>query len=399
MQPTLTEVTLDGVHRTLLLLLLRDQGRVLQTTAGIAAEVAASDVFCLAPIKAVVQVGCCWLMHHLLLREPLASSLWLVWCWCSMCNSTTRPAAAAFVNLFGAYLSLHILKHAGLPDSSQSCTCVPNAPCRPAPACGGHRLCSVSFIYSLRFIRSQSTQAAEQREKRSPGSQRGLLRTYASLAVLRQTALLLRHYGIRCAHLYLRHSVVRSSAKSEMQCEPIEPTQHMPAAVSTSCSWCCMLALQGGRCSAPACRRSQPRPAHTLSLGPDIGLADRVQTQSSNPTNVGFANPANPICMLAGAAAAAAEACASAARGLVCMNQPFLSAEQANSKYLSSPFLYRQGCIFARRSCCRRWRRRAPARPAAWRRRTQTWRRAARRTTPSWPSCAPACWASAACTR
>lgn len=52
-------------------------------------------------------------------------------------------------------------------------------------------------------------QAAEQREQRSPGSQRGLLRSYATLAVIRQAALLLRHYGIRCAYLYLRHSMVR----------------------------------------------------------------------------------------------------------------------------------------------------------------------------------------------
>lgn len=52
-------------------------------------------------------------------------------------------------------------------------------------------------------------QAAEQREKPAPGSQRGLLRSLAALAVLRQAALSLRHYGIRCAHLYLRHSMVR----------------------------------------------------------------------------------------------------------------------------------------------------------------------------------------------
>lgn len=61
---------------------------------------------------------------------------------------------------------------------------------------------------------------AEQREQRSPGSQRGLLRSYAALAVLRQAALSLRHYGIRCAHLYLRHSMVSS-------CTPLFSALHV----------------------------------------------------------------------------------------------------------------------------------------------------------------------------
>lgn len=259
MQPTLTEVTLDGVHRTLLLLLLRDQGRVLQTTAGIAAEVAASDVFCLAPIKAVVQVGCCWLMHHLLLREPLASSLWLFGAGAACVTAQLDPQRRG---LSTCSVPACLCTFLSMPAFRTQASHVHAYPMRRAALCQlvAATDCALFRSSALRFIRSQSTQAAEQREKRSPGSQRGLLRTYASLAVLRQTALLLRHYGIRCAHLYLRHSVVRSSAGSEMQCEPIEPTQRMPAAVFTSCSWCCMLALQGGRGSAPACRRSQPRP-------------------------------------------------------------------------------------------------------------------------------------------
>lgn len=61
-------------------------------------------------------------------------------------------------------------------------------------------------------------QAAEQREQRSPGSQRGLLRSYVALAVLRQAALSLRHYGVRCAHLYLRHSMVLQHAILVLAC-------------------------------------------------------------------------------------------------------------------------------------------------------------------------------------
>ncbi|KAK9915085.1 hypothetical protein WJX75_004552 [Coccomyxa subellipsoidea] len=46
---------------------------------------------------------------------------------------------------------------------------------------------------------------ATERERRIPGSQRSLLRAYAALAIVKQTALLMVHYGIRCAHLHLRH--------------------------------------------------------------------------------------------------------------------------------------------------------------------------------------------------
>lgn len=56
MQPAVIEVALDGVHRTLLLLLADDQARVLRGASNITAEVAASDIFALAPIKAAVQV-------------------------------------------------------------------------------------------------------------------------------------------------------------------------------------------------------------------------------------------------------------------------------------------------------------------------------------------------------
>lgn len=56
MQATVVEVALDGVHHSLLLLLAQDQTRVLQSASGVAAEIAASDVFALAPIKAAAQV-------------------------------------------------------------------------------------------------------------------------------------------------------------------------------------------------------------------------------------------------------------------------------------------------------------------------------------------------------
>ena len=54
---------------------------------------------------------------------------------------------------------------------------------------------------------SVAVQAAQHREARLPGSQRALLRSLAALAVLRQASLLLVHYGVRCAYLYLRHSL------------------------------------------------------------------------------------------------------------------------------------------------------------------------------------------------
>ncbi|CAL8468858.1 g8399 [Coccomyxa elongata] len=46
---------------------------------------------------------------------------------------------------------------------------------------------------------------AKDRELHIPGSQRYLLRAYAALAIVKQTALLLVYYGVRCAHLHLRH--------------------------------------------------------------------------------------------------------------------------------------------------------------------------------------------------
>lgn len=58
LQPTVIAVELEGMPRSLLLLLAAEQAQVLQGTSGIAAEVAASDLFALAPIKAAVQVHC-----------------------------------------------------------------------------------------------------------------------------------------------------------------------------------------------------------------------------------------------------------------------------------------------------------------------------------------------------
>ncbi|BDA43161.1 probable protein SHORTAGE IN CHIASMATA 1 at N-terminal half [Coccomyxa sp. Obi] len=50
---------------------------------------------------------------------------------------------------------------------------------------------------------------AKERDQHIPGSQRALLRAYAALAIVKQTAMLLVHYGVRCAHLHLRHHLDR----------------------------------------------------------------------------------------------------------------------------------------------------------------------------------------------
>ncbi len=63
----------------------------------------------------------------------------------------------------------------------------------------------------LAYVFACFPQAAEQREVATPGSARRLLQAYAGLAVLRQSGLLLWHYGVRCAHLYMRHSMVGPS--------------------------------------------------------------------------------------------------------------------------------------------------------------------------------------------
>lgn len=44
-------------------------------------------------------------------------------------------------------------------------------------------------------------------ERQSPGSCKEVLKAYAALAVMRQAAQALSQYGIRYAHLYLRHSL------------------------------------------------------------------------------------------------------------------------------------------------------------------------------------------------
>ena len=49
--------------------------------------------------------------------------------------------------------------------------------------------------------------AAAAAEKKTPGSHKQLLHTYAALAVLRQAAQSMTQYGIRCAHLYLDHNL------------------------------------------------------------------------------------------------------------------------------------------------------------------------------------------------
>ena len=49
--------------------------------------------------------------------------------------------------------------------------------------------------------------AAAAAERSHPGSCKEVLKAYAALAVMRQAAQALTQYGIRYAHLYLRHSL------------------------------------------------------------------------------------------------------------------------------------------------------------------------------------------------
>lgn len=44
-------------------------------------------------------------------------------------------------------------------------------------------------------------------ERQTPGSCKEVLKAYAGLAVMRQAAQALTQYGIRYAHLYMRHSL------------------------------------------------------------------------------------------------------------------------------------------------------------------------------------------------
>lgn len=44
-------------------------------------------------------------------------------------------------------------------------------------------------------------------ERQSPGSCKEVLKAYAALAIMRQAAQALTQYGIRYAHLYMRHSL------------------------------------------------------------------------------------------------------------------------------------------------------------------------------------------------
>ena len=49
--------------------------------------------------------------------------------------------------------------------------------------------------------------AAAAVERHNPGSCKAVLKAYAALAVIRQAAQALAQYGIRYAHLYLRHNL------------------------------------------------------------------------------------------------------------------------------------------------------------------------------------------------
>ena len=49
--------------------------------------------------------------------------------------------------------------------------------------------------------------AAAAAEKKAPGRCKEVVKVYAALAVMRQAAQALTQYGIRYAHLYLRHNL------------------------------------------------------------------------------------------------------------------------------------------------------------------------------------------------
>ncbi len=65
---------------------------------------------------------------------------------------------------------------------------------------------TTSSILSTQPV-EQSLNAAAAAERQTPGSCKAVLQAYAALAVIRQAAQALTQYGIRYAHLYLRHNL------------------------------------------------------------------------------------------------------------------------------------------------------------------------------------------------
>lgn len=63
-----------------------------------------------------------------------------------------------------------------------------------------------SSILSIQPV-EKALNAAAATERQSPGSCKEALKAYAAVAVMRQTAQALTQYGIRYAHLYLRHNL------------------------------------------------------------------------------------------------------------------------------------------------------------------------------------------------
>jgi len=61
-------------------------------------------------------------------------------------------------------------------------------------------------ILSIRPV-EKALNAAAATERQRPGSCKEALKAYAALAVMRQAAQALTQYGIRYAHLYLRHNL------------------------------------------------------------------------------------------------------------------------------------------------------------------------------------------------
>lgn len=71
---------------------------------------------------------------------------------------------------------------------------------------GAHIQVSNSSLLETAPI-ERALNAAAATAQQHPGSNKQLLQAYAALAVLRQSALSLTEYGVRCAHLYLSHNL------------------------------------------------------------------------------------------------------------------------------------------------------------------------------------------------
>lgn len=86
----------------------------------------------------------------------------------------------------------------------------PSCPCEARVSVGSVCVCvpqvATSGILAIEPVEKALNKAAAT-ERQSPGSCKELLKGYAALAIMRQAAQALTQYGIRYAHLYMRHSL------------------------------------------------------------------------------------------------------------------------------------------------------------------------------------------------